>query len=233
MNEKEIEQIIKPIDEISEQDPLKAIYLIDDSLKKYPQKELQTILTSLRNSLEHQIKRNNLMTKTNLGTLELINLLKNKKMDYFFMIAYQELKKRSDLQENAYEFQYFFNKEDFDSAGFQTLIYDLLHFAQIDFDYQMHEHKINPKKLGSFLENQNIKKMEKELLEIFEKDIAKYKIASQVFSAFLFQNWVNILLEKTQNEYEQIVNVTEVLLGSKDKTTLNENELKLYAVFAK
>lgn len=36
---------------------------------------------------------------------------------------------------------------------------------------------------------------------------------------------------KTINEYETIVNVTEVLLGNKPKDTLTEKELEVYKIF--
>lgn len=67
----------------------------------------------------------------------------------------------------------------------------------------------------------------------YEKDIANYKIASQVFAGYLFLYWVDILKNKTKNDYETIVSVTEVLLGNKDKKDLKDkNELELYEIFS-
>ncbi|WP_232028563.1 hypothetical protein [Metamycoplasma cloacale] len=227
-----IEDFLQEIEEIRINDPLKAIYLIDQKLKSFLTKDMHSLLLTAKDDILYQIKKNDLKTKTDLKTLELINALKNKKMDYIFMLNYNQLKTRSDLKEYASEFQYFFNTEGFDNAGFQTLIYDLLAELNIDYDYKVKSEIINPAKLGSFLKNADILKMQKELFDTFAKDVAKYKIATQVFSAYLFLNWIEILTLKTKNDYQTIVNVIEVILGNKNKDLLNEEELKVYKIFA-
>ncbi|AWX69317.1 hypothetical protein [[Mycoplasma] anseris] len=234
MNNQDInqfEEFLKEIENIREQDPLKAIYLIDQKLKTFLSKEFHSTLEALRDDILFQIKKNELKTKTNLNTLELINSLKNKKMDYIFMLNYNQLRDRKDVKEYASEFQLFFNGQGFDNDGFQTLIYDLLADKMIDYDYQVANEIINPNKLGSFLKNPEIKKIQNELFNSFSKDVAKYKIASQVFSAYLFENWVSILLNKSVNEYQTISNVVEVLMGNKNQTELNEAEHNLYKLF--
>lgn len=228
--EKEFNTFIDEISKIRYEDPLKAVYLLDEGKKHFPISAMQNEIDAFRNTILFQIKKNNLKVKTNLDTLSLINSLKNKKMDYIFMITYNELKNR-DLNEFASEFQYFFNGEGFDNSGFQTLIYDLLQTKEIDYEYNVQKELINPKKDGSFLKNESIAKLEKEILLLFKEDVAKSKIARQVFSAYLFKNWVNILKNKTSNEYDSIINVTKVLFNEKDEESLSENEKTLYALF--
>ncbi|TPR53360.1 hypothetical protein [Metamycoplasma neophronis] len=231
IEEKEFDKLYEQVEEIRKEDPLKAIYLIDEAKKNFVTRNELADIESLRENIVFQIKKNKLITKTNLDTLTMINSLKNKKMDYVFMLIYNELKNREDLKQYASEFQYFFNSEGFDNAGFQTLVYDLLYNAKIDYDYKVQNEIINPVKLGSFLENKEILKMQDEIFATFNKDVAKNKIARQVFSAYLFQNWVDILLKKTQNDYIQIVDVVGVLYGEKNVDELDESEKKLYAIF--
>ncbi len=225
------DEILKKVKEIKQIDPLRAIYIIDEELKNVISENDIADLNALRDNVIFQIKKNNLIAKTSLDTLTLINLLKNKKMDYAFMVMYNELKARENLAKYAKDFQYFFDEINFDSAGFQTLIYDLLVLKDIDFNYKVNGEIINPKKMGSFLKNEGVNKMQEKILNLFEKDISKIKIARQVFSAYLFQNWIDILLNRTSNDYEQIFNVVQVLYGEKSSKDLTEKERKLYNVF--
>ncbi|AZG68930.1 hypothetical protein [Mycoplasma struthionis] len=230
--EKELENLFIKIQEIRNEDPLKAIYLIDESKKQFIAQAEINELDALRRNIEYQIKKQNLIVKTSLDTISLINSLKNKKMDYVFMLIYNELKNR-DLKEYASEFQYFFNGNDFDNKGFQTLIYDLLQKKEIDYDYKISEYIINPKKLGAIDENKEIKRIQNEILSHFEKDIAKSKTASQVFAAYVFQNWLEIINQKTQNDYQIIIDVIDTLLGQKDANELQNEAKKLYEFFKK
>ncbi|MGX9357851.1 hypothetical protein ACWXVQ_00740 [Mycoplasma sp. 527] len=228
--EKEFNDFIDKITEIRYDDPLKAIYLLDNSRNKFVIDAMQKEIDAFRNTILFQIKKNNLKTKTNLDTLSLINSLKNKKMDYIFMLNYNELKNR-DINEYLSEFQFFFNGDGFDNRGFQTLIYDLLQTKNVDYNYKVNNIIINPKIDGSFLKNEAIAKLEKEILTIYSNDVAKSKIARQVFSAYLFKNWINILKNKTISEYEEIINVTKVLFGERDENSLSDNEKSLYSLF--
>ncbi|MGX9339380.1 MULTISPECIES: hypothetical protein [unclassified Mycoplasma] len=228
--EKEFNDFIDKITEIRYDDPLKAIYLLDNSRNKFVIDAMQKEIDAFRNTILFQIKKNNLKTKTNLDTLSLINSLKNKKMDYIFMLNYNELKNR-DINEYLSEFQFFFNGDGFDNGGFQTLIYDLLQTKNVDYNYKVNNIIINPKIDGSFLKNEAIAKLEKEILTIYSNDVAKSKIARQVFSAYLFKNWINILKNKTISEYEEIINVTKVLFGESDENSLSDNEKSLYSLF--
>ncbi|WP_330463657.1 hypothetical protein [Metamycoplasma gateae] len=228
--EQEFNKFIDEISNIRYEDPLKAIYLLDEGKKQFPISAMQNEIDAFRTTILFQIKKNNLKTKTNLDTLSLINSLKNKKMDYVFMLGYNELKNR-ELEKFESEFQYFFSGEDFDNKGFQTLIYDLLQSKGIDFDYKIENEIINPSKDGSFLKNESIAKLEKEILNLFKEDVAKSKIARQVFSAYLFQNWIDLLKNRTNNEYQTIINVTDVLFGLKNEEDLTSDEKKLYSLF--
>ncbi|TPE57543.1 hypothetical protein FJO69_01255 [[Mycoplasma] falconis] len=230
-NEKEFDLKISEIEKLRYSDPLKAIYVIDEAKKQFAAKNEQQDLDTLRELVLIEIKKKNLKTQTSLDTLSLINSLKNKKMDYAFMLIYNELKAREDLAKYASEFQYFFNEEGFDASGFQTLIYDLLSEANIDWEYKIQGKTINPSKLGSFLKNQDILKMQNEIINSFYDDVAKNKIARQVFAAYLFQNWIDILLNKTNEDYENIINVVKVLYGEQKPEGLSEKAQKLYEVF--
>ena len=235
MSEKnhEFQKLIDLIEKEKEEDPIKASYLIDKSLKEYVLKEEQEVLNYLREKIIFDIKKNKLLVKTSLPTIDLINFLKSLKMDYLFMVCYNELKNRNDVKNLASEFQYFFNKDGFEYGSFQTLIYELMVEKEIDYEYIIKKEKINPKKFKSLLSNKDIDKIKNEVLTKYEKDIANYKIASQVFAGYLFLYWVDILKNKTKNDYETIVSVTEVLLGNKDKKDLKEkNELELYEIFS-
>ena len=235
MSEKnhEFQKLIGLIEKEKEEDPIKASYLIDKSLKEYVLKEEQEVLNYLREKIIFEIKKNKLLVKTSLPTIDLINFLKSLKMDYLFMVCYNELKNRNDIKDLASEFQYFFNKDGFEYGSFQTLIYELMVEKEIDYEYIIKKEKINPKKFKSLLSNKDIDKIKNEVLTKYEKDIANYKIASQVFAAYLFLYWVDILKNKTKNDYETIVSVTEVLLGNKDKKDLKDkNELELYEIFS-
>lgn len=235
MSEKnhEFQKLIDLIEKEKDEDPLKASYLIDKSLKEYVLKEEQDVLNYLREKIIFEIKKNKLLVKTSLPTIDLINFLKSLKMDYLFMVCYNELKNRNDIKDLASEFQYFFNKDGFEYGSFQTLIYELMVEKEIDYEYIIKKEKINPKKFKSLLLNKDIDKIKNEVLTKYEKDIANYKIASQVFAAYLFLYWVDILKNKTKNDYETIVSVTEVLLGNKDKKDLKDkNELELYEIFS-
>ncbi|ENY54061.1 Hypothetical protein, putative granin [Metamycoplasma alkalescens 14918] len=228
--EKEFNDFIDEVAAIRNEDPLKAIYLIDSKRNSFPISKMQNEIEAFREMILFQIKKNQLKTKTNLDTLSLISALKSKKMDYVFMLNYNELKNR-DLNQFASEFQYFFNNDGFENAGFQTLIYDLLQTKNVDYDYTVKNQIINPKKDGSFLKNEALAKLEKEIINLFNEDVAKTKIARQVFSAYLFQNWVDILKNQTKNEYKNVIQVTKVLFGEEDEKNLNENEKTLYALF--
>lgn len=235
MSEKnhEFQKLIDLIEKEKEEDPIKASYLIDKSLKEYVLKEEQEVLNYLREKIIFEIKKNKLLVKTSLPTIDLINFLKSLKMDYLFMVCYNELKNRNDIKDLASEFQYFFNKDGFEYGSFQTLIYELMVEKEIDYEYIIKKEKINPKKFKSLLSNKDIDKIKNEVLTKYEKDIANYKIASQVFAGYLFLYWVDILKNKTKNDYETIVSVTEVLLGNKDKKDLKDkNELELYEIFS-
>ncbi|VEU55587.1 hypothetical protein [Metamycoplasma orale] len=235
MSEKnhEFQKLIDLIEKEKEEDPIKASYLIDKSLKEYVLKEEQEVLNYLREKIIFDIKKNKLLVKTSLPTIDLINFLKSLKMDYLFMVCYNELKNRNDVKNLASEFQYFFNKDGFEYGSFQTLIYELMVEKEIDYEYIIKKEKINPKKFKSLLSNKDIDKIKNEVLTKYEKDIANYKIASQVFAGYLFLYWVDILKNKTKNDYETIVSVTEVLLGNKDKKDLKDkNELELYEIFS-
>lgn len=235
MSEKnhEFQKLIDLIEKEKEEDPIKASYLIDKSLKEYVLKEEQEVLNYLREKIIFEIKKNKLLVKTSLPTIDLINFLKSLKMDYLFMVCYNELKNRNDVKNLASEFQYFFNKDGFEYCSFQTLIYELMVEKEIDYEYIIKKEKINPKKFKSLLSNKDIDKIKNEVLTKYEKDIANYKIASQVFAGYLFLYWVDILKNKTKNDYETIVSVTEVLLGNKDKKDLKDkNELELYEIFS-
>ena len=235
MSEKnhEFQKLIDLIEKEKEEDPIKASYLIDKSLKEYVLKEEQEVLNYLREKIIFDIKKNKLLVKTSLPTIDLINFLKSLKMDYLFMVCYNELKNRNDIKDLASEFQYFFNKDGFEYGSFQTLIYELMVEKEIDYEYIIKKEKINPKKFKSLLSNKDIDKIKNEVLTKYEKDIANYKIASQVFAGYLFLYWVDILKNKTKNDYETIVSVTEVLLGNKDKKDLKDkNELELYEIFS-
>lgn len=235
MSEKnhEFQKLIDLIEKEKEEDPIKASYLIDKSLKEYVLKEEQEVLNYLREKIIFEIKKNKLLVKTSLPTIDLINFLKSLKMDYLFMVCYNELKNRNDVKNLASEFQYFFNKDGFEYGSFQTLIYELMVEKEIDYEYIIKKEKINPKKFKSLLSNKDIDKIKNEVLTKYEKDIANYKIASQVFAGYLFLYWVDILKNKTKNDYETIVSVTEVLLGNKDKKDLKDkNELELYEIFS-
>lgn len=235
MSEKnhEFQKLIDLIEKEKKEDPIKASYLIDKSLKEYVLKEEQEVLNYLREKIIFEIKKNKLLVKTSLSTIDLINFLKSLKMDYLFMVCYNELKNRNDIKDLASEFQYFFNKDGFEYGSFQTLIYELMVEKEIDYEYIIKKEKINPKKFKSLLSNKDIDKIKNEVLTKYEKDIANYKIASQVFAGYLFLYWVDILKNKTKNDYETIVSVTEVLLGNKDKKDLKDkNELELYEIFS-
>ena len=235
MSEKnhEFQKLIDLIEKEKKEDPIKASYLIDKSLKEYVLKEEQEVLNYLREKIIFDIKKNKLLVKTSLPTIDLINFLKYLKMDYLFMVCYNELKNRNDIKDLASEFQYFFNKDGFEYGSFQTLIYELMVEKEIDYEYIIKKEKINPKKFKSLLSNKDIDKIKNEVLTKYEKDIANYKIASQVFAGYLFLYWVDILKNKTKNDYETIVSVTEVLLGNKDKKDLKDkNELELYEIFS-
>lgn len=235
MSEKnhEFQKLIDLIEKEKKEDPIKASYLIDKSLKEYVLKEEQEVLNYLREKIIFEIKKNKLLVKTSLPTIDLINFLKSLKMDYLFMVCYNELKNRNDVKDLASEFQYFFNKDGFEYGSFQTLIYELMVEKEIDYEYIIKKEKINPKKFKSLLSNKDIDKIKNEVLTKYEKDIANYKIASQVFAGYLFLYWVDILKNKTKNDYETIVSVTEVLLGNKDKKDLKDkNELELYEIFS-
>ena len=235
MSEKnhEFQKLIDLIEKEKKEDPIKASYLIDKSLKEYVLKEEQEVLNYLREKIIFEIKKNKLLVKTSLPTIDLINFLKSLKMDYLFMVCYNELKNRNDIKDLASEFQYFFNKDGFEYGSFQTLIYELMVEKEIDYEYIIKKEKINPKKFKSLLSNKDIDKIKNEVLTKYEKDIAKYKIASQVFAGYLFLYWVDILKNKNKNDYETIVSVTEVLLGNKDKKDLKDkNELELYEIFS-
>lgn len=235
MSEKnhEFQKLIDLIEKEKEEDPIKASYLIDKSLKEYVLKEEQEVLNYLREKIIFEIKKNKLLVKTSLPTIDLINFLKSLKMDYLFMVCYNELKNRNDVKNLASKFQYFFNKDGFEYGSFQTLIYELMVEKEIDYEYIIKKEKINPKKFKSLLSNKDIDKIKNEVLTKYEKDIANYKIASQVFAGYLFLYWVDILKNKTKNDYETIVSVTEVLLGNKDKKDLKDkNELELYEIFS-
>ena len=235
MSEKnhEFQKLIDLIEIEKEEDPIKASYLIDKSLKEYVLKEEQEVLNYLREKIIFEIKKNKLLVKTSLPTIDLINFLKSLKMDYLFMVCYNELKNRNDIKDLASEFQYFFNKDGFEYGSFQTLIYELMVEKEIDYEYIIKKEKINPKKFKSLLSNKDIDKIKNEVLTKYEKDIANYKIASQVFAGYLFLYWVDILKNKTKNDYETIVSVTEVLLGNKNKKDLKgKNELELYEIFS-
>lgn len=235
MSEKnhEFQKLIGLIEKEKEEDPIKASYLIDKSLKEYVLKEEHEVLNYLREKIIFEIKKNKLLVKTSLPTIDLINFLKSLKMDYLFMVCYNELKNRNDVKNLASEFQYFFNKDGFEYGSFQTLIYELMVEKEIDYEYIIKKEKINPKKFKSLLSNKDIDKIKNEVLTKYEKDIANYKIASQVFAGYLFLYWVDILKNKTKNDYETIVSVTEVLLGNKDKKDLKDkNELELYEIFS-
>ena len=235
MSEKnhEFQKLIDLIEKEKKEDPIKASYLIDKSLKEYVLKEEQEVLNYLREKIIFEIKKNKLLVKTSLPTIDLINFLKSLKIDYLFMVCYNELKNRNDVKNLASEFQYFFNKDGFEYGSFQTLIYELMVEKEIDYKYIIKKEKINPKKFKSLLSNKDIDKIKNEVLTKYEKDIANYKIASQVFAGYLFLYWVDILKNKTKNDYETIVSVTEVLLGNKDKKDLKDkNELELYEIFS-
>lgn len=235
MSEKnhEFQKLIDLIEKEKKEDPLKASYLIDKSLKEYVLKEEQEVLNYLREKIIFDIKKNKLLVKTSLPTIDLINFLKSLKMDYLFMVCYNELKNRNDVKNLASEFQYFFNKDGFEYGSFQTLIYELMVEKEIDYEYIIKKEKINPKKFKSLLSNKDIDKIKNEVLTKYEKDIANYKIASQVFAGYLFLYWVDILKNKTKNDYETIVSVIEVLLGNKNKKDLKDkNEVELYEIFS-
>ena len=127
-----------------------------------------------------------------------------------------------------------FNTKSSEEASFQTIIYDFLVQKEIDYDYLYNSKNINPIKLGSLLQNDNILKIQKDILNKYEKDVAIYKIASQVFAAYLFLKWDDILYKNTKNEWNTINNVTNVFLGKEDAKNLkSKDEIDLYNVFSK
>ncbi|ASI54008.1 hypothetical protein MHSN_02340 [Metamycoplasma hyosynoviae] len=225
-------ELIYLIEKTKDEDYLKAIALIEEGFKNFFTKEEHDVLNSYRDFILAKIKLNNLQTKTNLPTLDLINIIKSKKMDHLFFVCYNILKTREDVNDYASEFQFFFNYKNFDESMFSPLIYDLLVEHQIDYDYKVEQKIINPKKLGSVLKNKDIAKLEEELKEEYGKDIAKFKIVNQLFSIYIFKNWSKILFNETKNDYITIKNVAEVLLGNKDKTSLTADEEKeFYKMF--
>ncbi|MDC8916564.1 hypothetical protein PR240_02440 [Metamycoplasma hyosynoviae] len=225
-------ELIYLIEKTKDEDYLKAIALIEEGFKNFFTKEEHDVLNSYRDFILAKIKLNNLQTKTNLPTLDLINIIKSKKMDHLFFVCYNILKTREDVKDYASEFQFFFNYKNFDESMFSPLIYDLLVEDQIDYDYKVEQKIINPKKLGSVLKNKDIAKLEEELKEEYGKDIAKFKIVNQLFSIYIFKNWSKILFNETKNDYITIKNVAEVLLGNKDKTSLTADEEKeFYKMF--
>ena len=152
------------------------------------------------------------------------------------MVCYNALlnKEKDKIKQFASEFQYFFNTKSFEEASFQTLIYDFLVQKEIDYNYLYNSKNINPIKLGSLLQNDNILKIQKDILNKYEKDVAIYKIASQVFAAYLFLKWDDILYKNTENEWNTINNVTNVFLGKEDAKNLkSKDEIDLYNVFSK
>ncbi|MDD7837704.1 hypothetical protein PUW86_01680 [Metamycoplasma hyosynoviae] len=225
-------ELIYLIEKTKDEDYLKAIALIEEGFKNFFTKEEHDVLNSYRDFILAKIKLNNLQTKTNLPTLDLINIIKSKKMDHLFFVCYNILKTREDVNDYASEFQFFFNYKNFDESMFSPLIYDLLVEHQIDYDYKVEQKIINPKKLGSVLKNKDIAKLEEELKEEYGKDIAKFKIVNQLFSIYIFKNWSKILFNETKNDYITIKNVAEVLLGNKDKSSLTADEEKeFYKMF--
>ncbi|MDD1379175.1 hypothetical protein PT306_02685 [Metamycoplasma hyosynoviae] len=225
-------ELIYLIEKTKDEDYLKAIVLIEEGFKNFFTKEEHDVLNSYRDFILAKIKLNNLQTKTNLPTLDLINIIKSKKMDHLFFVCYNILKTREDVKDYASEFQFFFNYKNFDESMFSPLIYDLLVEHQIDYDYKVEQKIINPKKLGSVLKNKDIAKLEEELKEEYGKDIAKFKIVNQLFSIYIFKNWSKILFNETKNDYITIKNVAEVLLGNKDKSSLTTDEEKeFYKMF--
>ncbi|TDU97835.1 hypothetical protein [Metamycoplasma hyosynoviae] len=225
-------ELIYLIEKTKDEDYLKAIALIEEGFKNFFTKEEHDVLNSYRDFILAKIKLNNLQTKTNLPTLDLINIIKSKKMDHLFFVCYNILKTREDVKDYASEFQFFFNYKNFDDSMFSPLIYDLLVEHQIDYDYKVEQKTINPKKLGSVLKNKDIAKLEEELKEEYGKDIAKFKIVNQLFSIYIFKNWSKILFNETKNDYITIKNVAEVLLGNKDKSSLTTDEEKeFYKMF--
>lgn len=74
-----IEEEIKKIEKIAKEDPLKAIYVLDEDKKQFSLKEDLDDLDALRDNIEFQLKKQNLITSTKLDTLSLINSLKTKK----------------------------------------------------------------------------------------------------------------------------------------------------------
>ncbi|RMA77506.1 hypothetical protein JN00_0458 [Metamycoplasma subdolum] len=232
MKEEEFQKTLDDIQIVREKDLLEAIFLLDELGKKtFIEAQLREI-NAMRESIIFELKRKNLKAQTKLDTLKLINCLKNKKMDHAFMVIYNELKTRDDVQDYASEFQFFFNQNDFQARGFQTLLYEFLAFQKIDYDFIVNKRKINPKKLGNLADKSEIKKAQDHVLGFFEKDIAKYKTASKVFTGYLFTYWDEILFNNTINDEQAIINVTQVLLGDKNKDELNENERKIYEIFA-
>ena len=66
MSEKnhEFQKLIDLIEKEKKEDPIKASYLIDKSLKEYVLKEEQEVLNYLREKIIFEIKKNKLLVKT-------------------------------------------------------------------------------------------------------------------------------------------------------------------------
>ncbi|KDE44514.1 hypothetical protein NPL4_03785, partial [Metamycoplasma hyosynoviae] len=73
-------ELIYLIEKTKDEDYLKAIALIEEGFKNFFTKEEHDVLNSYRDFILAKIKLNNLQTKTNLPTLDLINIIKSKKM---------------------------------------------------------------------------------------------------------------------------------------------------------
>ncbi|MBN0919603.1 hypothetical protein [[Mycoplasma] gypis] len=230
-NEKKYKEIIQFVEENIDSDPIAALFKLKQTAGDI---EIFGYRPELR-EIEHDIIRNCLIHpdfKTSLTTQQILSVLKTDQMDYGFMIFFNQLKLKDDIDKHAQDIQEFFNLYE-NHQSMAVLFYNMLNEKNIDYNYTFKGVSFNPSKTINLESNKDIIAIKKVINEEFEKDPSAGKIAIQVFTTFLVENWINIILEKTKNFQGLVLNVTWCLLGKKSVDDLNQSELDFYEFFKK
>ncbi|QJG66816.1 hypothetical protein [Mycoplasma phocoenae] len=226
---KEWEEFLTNLIKIKETDPALALYTLKHE-KRFTMTEVSPIVRETEQAFLIETLSDNTDYPTALTAEQLINEIKTDLVDYYFMIMYMKLKNK-DITKHAADFQWFFEQKEGMHQEILTLIWNLLHEKTIDYEYKFKDIRLNPSKLSNINSNKEFFKIKETLNSMYEKNPSEGKVAIQVFAKFANMYWLDIIQENKLMSADMIINVTNVLLGNKDKTSLNAEETTLYNFF--
>ncbi|MBD5422902.1 MAG: hypothetical protein HDR43_00135 [Mycoplasma sp.] len=223
------DELIEKIENfIKNNNKIGALKLIKEELslpyvpKKYEEK-LYVFLEQLE--IKNESKKTSYFSRDEL--IQIIKEYKKHNIDFLLDIS-------SKFDENNWigyekEINEIFNYDDLDKKV-KSIIYNTLVLQNINYDFTIDKLIINPVKNKTIFETefalQNLTNLSKQKYE----DPSIFSISQKIFFIYLMNCFPNCLFFEFKDITKEIINISNVMLGIKDKKDLTKEETEIFTI---